>query len=114
MATQDEYRRKAELYSRLAEVCTDRGLADRLRTAAADYFHLCGEARRVRQQSRPTTPPSKETRRLWGNGGFRLRARFQRGTPGGFSVSDLVPVPSPRAIFEVIARGFTLQLGWNC
>jgi len=55
MATQDEYRRKAELYSRLAEVCTDRGLADRLRTAAADYFHLCGKARRV-----PSVVPQRQ------------------------------------------------------
>jgi hypothetical protein len=60
MATQDEYRRKAELYSRLAEVCTDRGLADRLRTAAADYFQLCGKARRVPSvvQQQQQVPPN--------------------------------------------------------
>jgi hypothetical protein len=60
MATRDEYRRKAVLYSRLAEVCTDRGLAERLRTAAADYFHLYGKARHgpsvVKQQQQ--VPPN--------------------------------------------------------
>jgi hypothetical protein len=47
MAPQEEYHRKAELYSKLAEICTDPDLADRLRAVAADYFALCGRARRT-------------------------------------------------------------------
>ena len=51
MAPQEEYHRKAELYSKLAEICTDPDLADRLRAVAAEYFALGGKARRADQLS---------------------------------------------------------------
>ena len=64
MASQQDYRRRAQQYLKIARTCLDQDIADAFRALAADYFDLAlqlGGSEPVVQQQQQAQPDEGDT-----------------------------------------------------